>query len=219
MKKMFFTTVFLTFLIFNAFSQDSIYDAKYDLTISTTTRDADAILMIKDSTGNIFTGIFLIDDFERRVFGWYIQKISEGGQFKFNTEGMVFYCELEEGFPYQQLFKGIFNFDKSYISGTYFFWGNEFIFQGNKTDMQTAVKSQKVLQQLRVYPIPVDDYLTIDSKSVNNEIIEIYDISGRIAIRSTYTDRIHVSTLKAGTYILILRDTQGRSEKIKFIKR
>lgn len=218
MKKVLFTTVFLTFLTISAFGQDSIYNTKYDLTISTTTRDADAILMLKDSTGNLFTGILIWDEFERRVFGWYTQKLSEGGPYIYNTEGMVFYCELEEGFPYQQLFKGIFNFDKTYISGTYFFWGNEFIFHGTKIDMPTALKSQEVMQDLRVYPIPVDDYLTIDSKNGNNEIIEIYDLSGRMAISSTFTERIQVSMLKAGTYILILRDSQGKTETIKFIK-
>ncbi len=218
MNKVLFTTIFLTFLSLNAFTQDSIYDAKYDLTVSTTTRDADAILMIKDSIGNLFTGILIWDEIERKVFGWYTQKISEGGLYHYNTEGMVFYCEHEDGFSHQQLFKGIFNFDRSYISGTYFFWGNEFIFHGNIQEMPSSLKSREITQNLRVYPIPVDDYLTIESKNVNNEIIEIYDLSGRLAISSRFKSRIQVSSLKAGAYILILKDSQGTSEKIKFIK-
>lgn len=218
MIRMIFTTVFLACFIFSAFSQDSIYDAKYDLTICTTTRNADAVLMIKDSTGNLFTGILIWDDIEREVFGWYFQKKSEGGEYIYNTEGMVFYCQLDEGFQYQQLFKGLFNFDKSYLSGNYFFWGNEFIFYGNKADMQTSMKSQKISPVLKIYPNPVGDLLTIESENNNNERIDIYDMTGKLALSSTYKDHIIVSALHSGTYIMVLTDYQGKLEKVRFIK-
>ena len=215
MKKTFFATTFLTFLILNALGQDLIYDAKYDLTICTLTRNADAVLMINDSIGNMFTGILIGDDIERKVFGWYFQKKSEGGGYHYNTEGMVFYCKLEEGFQHQLLFKGLFNFDKSYISGDYFYWGNEFIFYGSKA---TSKKPHEATQKLKIYPNPVDNFLNIDSENNNNERIDIYELSGKIVLSSTYSDRIRVSTLHAGVYILVLTDYHGRLEKIKFIK-
>jgi hypothetical protein len=182
------------------------------------TRNADAVLLINDSIGNMFTGILQVDDLERRVFGWYVQKISQGGPYIYNTAGMVFYVKLVEGFEYQQLFKGLFNYDKTIISGEYTYWGNEFIFYVTRADTSTSLKSDAATPGLRVYPNPVDDVLTLDSENRNNERIDIYSLSGKMVLSSRFTDRVQVSTLHTGTYILVLTDRHGRSEKIKFIK-
>ena len=218
MKKLLLVTTFLLFLASSSFGQDSTWDARYDLTICTMTRNADAVLLINDSIGNMFTGILLVDDLERSVFGWYVQKVSQGGPYIYNTEGMVFYVKLVEGFQYQQLFKGLYNYDKTIISGEYTYWGNEFIFYGTRADTATSLKSHTATPGLRVYPNPVDDYLTLDSENKNNERIDIYSLSGKMVLSSRFMDRIRVSTLHTGTYILVLTDKLGRSEKIKFIK-
>jgi len=114
------------------YSQEIKYDAKFDLTICTVTRNAPAKLFIKNGDGNTFSGVLIIDNDVRDVFGWYVYKISEGGAHKYNTKSMVFYVKIKADFQHQQLFRGILNFDESYLSGTYFYWGNEFIFFGNR---------------------------------------------------------------------------------------
>jgi hypothetical protein len=126
-------------LFFQAMTQEADSDPKFYLTISTVTRDAEATLFIKDNTGNTFTGTLIIDNDERPVFGWYTENISEGGIFHYNTVGIVFYVDLKMDFQHQQLFKGLFNFDKTTISGTYFYWGNEFIFSGKKVELQSSI--------------------------------------------------------------------------------
>jgi uncharacterized membrane protein len=145
--KIIIASLFLTSLFFQVKAQEVEYNSKFNLTISTVDRDAEATLFIKDSTGNTFTGTLIIDNDERPVFGWYTENISEGGIYHYNTVGIVFYVDLKIDFQHQQLFKGLFNFDKTTISGTYFYWGNEFIFSGKKVVQQSSIDSNLIREE------------------------------------------------------------------------
>jgi hypothetical protein len=128
------TMLFVIFLMSLAslFSQEIEYDAKFNLTICTVTRNAPGELFIKNGDGNTFSGVLSIDNDVREVFGWYVDKISEGGIHRYNTKSIIFYVKLNADFQHQQLFRGILNYDETYLSGTYFYWGVEFIFFGDK---------------------------------------------------------------------------------------
>ena len=128
------TVIILIVFDSGIFPQQTEYDRRFDLTICTTTRNAPAELLITDGSGNTFTGILKVDNEERPVFGWYTEKISEGGMFVYNTRGLSFYVKLDADFQHQQLFEALFNFDETIISGTYFYWGNEFVFYGIKSE-------------------------------------------------------------------------------------
>ena len=134
-KTLFPSIIMLLICCIASYSQDSVYeyDMKFNLTICTTNRNAPAELTIINGSGNTFTGILFVDGEQRDVFGWYTEKKSEGGGFIYDTKGIVFYVRLKADFQHQQLFRGILNYDESYLSGTFFYWGNEFIFYGDRS--------------------------------------------------------------------------------------
>ena len=71
-----------------------------------------------------------------------------------------------------------------------------------------------------IYPNPVRQLLNI--KTDNNskmESAQIYDLNGRLVFKAILTNTsIAVDTLHAGTYILLLRDINGKDHLQKFIK-
>lgn len=103
----------------------------YDLKVSTMTRELDAKLYIKNGSGNTFSGTMVIDGDVRQVAGWYTEEKSEGGIYIYNTKSISFYVMLNNSdFMHQQLFRAKFNRDNTLLGGTYFYFGNEFIFSG-----------------------------------------------------------------------------------------
>ncbi len=65
--------------------------------------------------------------------------------------------------------------------------------------------SELVVRTIRIYPNPSNGSLTIDSP--NNKVIhvEIIDLNGRIIVNQAYTDKIDVSQLDNGLYILKIK--------------
>jgi len=222
----------LTYLAVYGQSQ---YDDKYDLTISTMTRDAKAVLYIKNGSGNTFTGLMIWDQYEREIFGWYVEKISEGGGFNYKTKSIVFYTKLDAEFQHQQLFKAIYNFDGTYISGTYFYWGNEFNFYGHKagitddpvnpdpvdpdsgsTDAHiTIIIDNNITDLISISPNPASNTVTISSSLIllNNVYCELYTENGimikRFDMVSTET-QLDISDIPNGTYLIKLFSNEGQ---------
>ena len=68
-----------------------------------------------------------------------------------------------------------------------------------------------------VYPNPAKDVININGGNVTHA--DIYDLSGKLVQRTDVTDnKISVQVLAKGTYIIILKDAQGKQHTSKFIK-
>jgi hypothetical protein len=201
-----------------SFVNSQTYDEKYLLTICTMTRNAQAELYLKYGEGNTFTGVLKVDGNDRPVFGWVITKKSEGGQFAYNTISLSFQVKLNADFQHQQLFKGIFNYDKTIISGEYFYWGNEFPFQGEKTYLSTTTNKVVTTENVKIFPNPVKDILIIEDLSSNCKSIEIFDINGVKVLETVYANQISVINLNTGIYFLKLINSNNSITTYKFIK-
>ncbi|MBN2275274.1 MAG: T9SS type A sorting domain-containing protein [Bacteroidales bacterium] len=244
-KLFFLIPVLTTIMVITGFTQEVSYDAKFDLTICTIKRNAPAELYIKNGSGNTFTGKLIVDNDEREVFGWYTEKISEGGIYIYNTRGIVFYVQLNQpGFQHQQLFKALYNYDETQISGTYFYWGNEFIFYGHRSDMidnpvdpdpfdpnpdtvsvqLTIIIDNNIGDLINVSPNPANDIITISSSVVllNNIYCELYSDSGMlIKVTDPFSDitQIGLNDIPNGTYIIKFFSIEGQElGTVKIIK-
>lgn len=84
----------------------------------------------------------------------------------------------------------------------------------------TLSTSENLLSEnLQVYPNPTSDYLSIKgAKKVSG--IKVFDVSGKMVLFSEKVEqKIDVSQLIKGTYILNLKNTDGTSSTHKFIKK
>lgn len=75
------------------------------------------------------------------------------------------------------------------------------------------------LSDLKIFPNPARNKLTIQSSISNFDFVSITDINGRIinSIKDMVPNEIDVSPLKAGIYFLNIQSSQGKVTK-KFIK-
>jgi hypothetical protein len=71
-----------------------------------------------------------------------------------------------------------------------------------------------------VYPNPARHILNIKTKTNNSiKLAQAYDLTGRLVLESAVTNEtISVESLSSGTYILLLRDQDGKDYSQKFIK-
>ncbi|WP_282042079.1 FG-GAP-like repeat-containing protein [Winogradskyella flava] len=78
----------------------------------------------------------------------------------------------------------------------------------------------ETLNDMVIYPNPVDDILTIaTSTDLTNKIATVFDINGkRVISHKLYTNTLDVSYLESGIYFLRL-ESYGKTMKRKFIKR
>lgn len=217
------TTIAITLALFGSFyslfGQGTTYDSKFNITMFHVNRNIPAELFIKDSIGNLFTGTLKeVDQDPRQIFGWYVEKKSEGAGWNYNTEGIAFYVDLKNGFQNQQLFKGLFNFDKSSICGEYFYFGNEFNFYGTREIVLSGDNSIPNLNHIKIYPNPVDNYLKIDlgERAAN---CKVYDMGGKLVLEKVVSMQLDVSILMSGSYILEVMNDNNDIDRIKFIKR
>ena len=243
-SKTLFLSAVIIGLTYMAVYGQSQYDDIYDLTVSTPTRDAKAVLYVKNGSGNTFTGLMIWDQYEREVFGWYVEKISEGDGFIYNTKSIVFYAKLNAEFQHQQLFKAIYNFDGTYISGTYFYWGNEFNFYGYKTGFTdepvnpdpidpnpdtpntqiTIIVENNIGDLITISPNPADNTITISSLVVllNYLYCELYSESGVLIKRFdlfSNSTQLDLSDIPNGNYIIKLFTNKGQElGTVKIIK-
>ncbi|UWX61673.1 T9SS type A sorting domain-containing protein [Chryseobacterium oranimense] len=86
----------------------------------------------------------------------------------------------------------------------------------NVTTLDTnEVKSSR--ESLSIYPNPVVDYLTVKSDSKVSKV-EVYDMAGRKTNTTLNGDKVDVTHLNSGNYIINIETKEGKTSK-KFIKK
>jgi len=86
-----------------------------------------------------------------------------------------------------------------------------------RLDPPVAV-SQHAMNAVRLHPNPADDYLLVEG--VNGQWLGIYTLDGKLVMAkqtSTGTEKLAISHLAAGTYVLTLTSEGGRITE-KFVK-
>jgi len=94
-------------------------------------------------------------------------------------------------------------------------FANEFIGLTGKTSHNfSTLDREDVLEftEVSIYPNPTSDHLNIKINSVITSI-EMFDLLGKSVLRSSSTDRIEVSHLPVGVYILSINTEQGKLTK------
>lgn len=82
----------------------------------------------------------------------------------------------------------------------------------------TLATSENALSQVQIYPNPATDILNV-TKVSSNALYSIYNVSGQLIAKGKITDnKVSVSKLQAGVYIISVED-KGNVEKVKFIKK
>ncbi len=217
MRRIILVVLISIFYIGSSYCQTNNITA-YSLSLYSPSRNLTGKLYVKDSIANLFTGTMVIDNSTRMIYGWYVNKISQGTNYSYNTVSMVFYVQINGGFQFQQLFKGILSYDKKFLSGDYFFYGNEYPFNAIlDTTSITNVQKIEIKNELKYYPNPVNNYLQFESSNQYNEI-KIYNMSGDLLLQESYKSKIEVSGLNNGIYIAQFLNNGIAKDAIKFIK-
>lgn len=100
--------------------------------------------------------------------------------------------------------------DKAYTT-------NEFYGELTLTGGPSAIKT-KTVNQLKIYPNPVNDMIFIASDNINS--FKIIDISGKVVIEGKYLKNgINVSNLQNGIYFITAVDYDNNVTVNKFVKR
>ena len=72
---------------------------------------------------------------------------------------------------------------------------------GNRAEYAFSTKTISPTQ-VSIYPNPCSDYIFINGKLPENTECEIWDVTGKLQIKSQFNSRIFVGDLKPGHYIL-----------------
>lgn len=84
--------------------------------------------------------------------------------------------------------------------------------------LSTALPKNKELQ-VKVFPNPVDKYLSISMNPEDaNAEVSIYDLTGQVQIRTMQTDRIDITDLSKGVFIVQVK-TNGKTYSSRITKR
>lgn len=75
-------------------------------------------------------------------------------------------------------------------------------------------------ESFSLYPNPASNVLNIKTKNdLTMQSAQVYDLNGRMIFESAVTNEaVNVEQLASGTYILLLRDTNGKDYSQKFLK-
>ncbi|MCL2326925.1 MAG: T9SS type A sorting domain-containing protein [Bacteroidetes bacterium] len=71
---------------------------------------------------------------------------------------------------------------------------------------------------ITVYPNPATDILTISAQDKNIALVEIFDMSGQKMYNQTHGEEINVGSLAKGNYLLVIREDNGITTTLTFIK-
>lgn len=78
-----------------------------------------------------------------------------------------------------------------------------------------------VNSEFSIYPNPVDDSMTIKVNNSSTQIVsaQIVDLIGKVVMKPIITSNtIDVKSLASGTYVLVLKDKDGKQSSEKFLK-
>jgi hypothetical protein len=86
-------------------------------------------------------------------------------------------------------------------------------------DFSTLSVEDKQLENLTVYPNPVNDILHIRSGEATIEKVEIYNLNGQLVkAKSNQIETINMSNLQSGMYLLKLYSNDA-SKTVKLLRR
>ena len=140
------------------------------------------------------------------------------GPFLSTNEGES-WTRLGDNFPYIPIYEQIYNPEKNHlVAGTF---GKSILsFDLDQVDLdgkQTIATSERH-EQIEMYPNPAIDFVFLKDLALSQESqITAINLAGHAFALSLNTDRINVTSLPAGLYILQIRDARKRF-MARFIK-
>ncbi|WP_347218399.1 T9SS type A sorting domain-containing protein [Chryseobacterium sp.] len=72
--------------------------------------------------------------------------------------------------------------------------------------------------QIQIFPNPVSDFIQISGID-NGQVIQIYNIEGRLIRSEAFDPKLNVSSLTSGTYVLRITTRGLQSYEFKFVKK
>lgn len=90
----------------------------------------------------------------------------------------------------------------------------------NVVEGATLAIENFVSTEFSLYPVPAKNILNIKvNDAISMELAQVYDLNGRLVLESALTNpSLNVENLMTGTYILLLRDSNGKDYSQKFLK-
>jgi hypothetical protein len=76
-----------------------------------------------------------------------------------------------------------------------------------------------VENNISIYPNPSSDYITILAKNIPIKNIKIIDLTGKLIYENTFIEKVNVSNLKTGMYVIQIESKDGKQTVHKFIKK
>lgn len=77
-------------------------------------------------------------------------------------------------------------------------------------EKQVGTEAIAIEADILAFPNPVKDYMYLSAKSIDKWQIEIYDVTGKIILKTDFQPKLDLQTLKPGLHIVTLIDKKGR---------
>jgi hypothetical protein len=71
-----------------------------------------------------------------------------------------------------------------------------------------GIAEDQLADRIRIYPNPASDHLMIDTDGLRYEAFQLFNFQGKMVLSGDFDDRIDLSTLSKGSYILRLMDDE-----------
>lgn len=81
-----------------------------------------------------------------------------------------------------------------------------------------GISDVKVDNKISIYPNPTHDYINISTDDSFIERVNIIDLNGKLIYENKFTEKVNVSNLNAGMYVLKIMSKEGQQTILKFIK-
>ena len=88
----------------------------------------------------------------------------------------------------------------------------------NNNSTYASTETDETSLHLKVYPNPVKDFLNIALNGFEAQTYQVIDMSGRVVMQGVYTEKLDVSGLDSGLYILKLMIGE-KSKSERFVKK
>jgi hypothetical protein len=160
---------------------------------------------------------------------------------KFDINGNFLWVLPLGGIPssgngFQDEAYGITSDSKGYIYSTGYFHGTLDFDPSSGTDINTGsldvfvlkfkdngtvltnITTELVNKDVTIYPNPSSNILSINSNGINIMEVRVVDVNGRFLKRLNGTDRLDISDLATGLYILSIKTSKGLINK-RFVKK
>ncbi len=95
---------------------------------------------------------------------------------------------------------------------------NLFVLEGSSPELGTPQFSQS---QFSLYPNPANEVVNFQFKNDQTQIVsaQVFDLNGKVVLATDTNDtKVNVKSLSTGTYILLLKDANGKLFSQKFLK-